>query len=84
MLEVIVSNLSYKIPPFLLNLYVDYLKLRPEPNEKELGYGFVCSCTDKTKFNTLLNYLEQHPNLGTEFIYDCLMQSILSNQYKLE
>jgi len=65
MLEVIVSNLNNRIPTFLLPLFVDYLRLRPEPNEKELGYGFVCCCTDKKKFETLLVYLEKHPELGT-------------------
>ena len=84
MLEVVVNNLNNRIPTFLLPLYVDYLKLRPEPNEKELGYGFVCCCTDKKKFETLLTYLEKHAELGTDFMYDCLMQSVLSNQHELE
>jgi hypothetical protein len=84
LMEVIVNNLDTKVPSFLLNFFVDYLKLRPDPNERELGYAFVCCSTSKVKFSTLLSYLEKHPELGTEFIYDRLMQSMLSNLRELD
>jgi hypothetical protein len=74
-----VTKLDKKIPDFMLELFTEYRKLVPELGEKELGFGLVCCCLNKSKFEEQLLYLEKNPKFGTEFMYDCLMQSLLSN-----
>jgi hypothetical protein len=50
LIEVIVINLSNQVPEYLFELFTEYRKLVPSLGEKELGYGLVCSCLNKSEF----------------------------------
>lgn len=53
--------------------------MKPELNERELGYAFVCFAHKREKIEELLEKLDKEPEKGTSFMYDCLLQTILSN-----
>lgn len=53
-------------------------------DEKELGYAFVCYALKRDKIEELLAKLDTEPEKGTSFMYDCLLQTLLSNFDALE
>lgn len=58
--------------------------MKPVFNEKELGYAFVCYALKREKIEELLVKLDNEPEKGTSFMYDCLLQTLLSNFEPLE
>lgn len=84
LIEVVVSNLGLKVPTYLSDMFDDFKKLRTTLNEKELGYAFVCYCLKREKIEELLTQLDNESEKGTSFMYDCLLQALLSNFNALE
>lgn len=84
LLEVIVKSLDTIVPVYLSELFDDYRKMKPAFNEKELGYAFVCYALKRDKIEELLVRLDNEPEKGTSFMYDCLLQTLLSNFEALE
>lgn len=50
LIEIVVTKLDKKIPDYMLELFTEYRKLVLELGEKELGFGLVCCCLNKSKF----------------------------------
>lgn len=49
-----------------------------------MGYAFVCYALKREKVEALLTRLDNEPEKGTSFMYDCLLQTLLSNFDMLE
>jgi hypothetical protein len=58
--------------------------MKPVFNEKELGYALVCNALKRDKVEELLLRLDNEAEKGTSFMYDCLLQTLLSNFDALE
>lgn len=84
LVEVIVRSLDTTVPAYLADLLDEYRRLRPDFNEKELGYAFVSYALKRDKVEELLLRLDNEPEKGTSFMYDCLVQTLLSNFDALE
>jgi hypothetical protein len=84
LIEVIVRSLENTVPAYLADLFDEYRRLKPAFNEKELGYAFVCNALKRDKVEELLLRLDNEPEKGTSFMYDCLLQTLLSNFDVLE
>lgn len=79
LIEVIVKNLDNIVPAYLSDLFDEYRRMKPDFNEKELGYAFVCYALKRDKVEELLLRLDSQAEKGTSFMYDCLLQTLLSN-----
>ena len=59
LIEVIVKNLDNFVPEYLAEYFEDYRKMKPELNERELGYAFVCFAHKREKIEELLEKLDK-------------------------
>lgn len=68
----------------MADLFDEYRRMKPAFDEKELGYAFVCYANKRDKVEQFLARLDSQPEKGTSFMYDCLLQTLLSNFEALE
>lgn len=59
LIEVIVKNLDHFVPQYLADYFEDYRKMKPELNERELGYALVCFAHKREKIEELLEKLDK-------------------------
>ncbi len=59
LIEVIVKNLDNTVPSYLQAFFDEYRKMKPNFNEREFGYAFICNANKRERVEELLNRLDK-------------------------